>query len=121
MDFTLPSKYSFTLNMVITPYLSKLLIEPGVDITRFIHPLLLTLVIGDQQAGHFNGAAAIQKILTMRWVMLCVSQFDIQPQPGHLFANFDAERAGPELVKRQVFGGFINRRLLLRRAADGLG
>src|SRR5690554_478941 len=100
MDFTLPSKYSFTLNMVITPYLSKLPIQPGIDITGLIHPLLLTVVIGDQQAGHFNGAAAIQKILTVRCVVLRITQLDIQPQASHFLAYFDAERAGTKLVQR---------------------
>lgn len=91
------------------------------DVVRLIHPLHLTLRIGDTQTRRLHLAAALQQGFAMFGVMLRIAQGDRQRQSGHFAAHLDAERAGLEVVERQLAAFPINLSLRLRAAHDAFG
>lgn len=91
------------------------------DVIRLIHPLHLTLRIGDTQTRRLHLAAALQQGFAMLGVVLRVAQGDGQRQAGHLVAHFDAERAGLEVVERQLFAFPVDLLLRLCAAHDAFG
>src|SRR5690554_261389 len=99
----------------------KSLPQPGLDVIRFIKPLLTAILLTNLQARHFDLTTASLQRGTMLRIVLGVAGFNVQPQPGNFLTHLDAERASFELVQGKVLAGLVNTGLLLLTASDALG
>lgn len=75
----------------------------------------------DQQAWHFEFAAAGLEGGAVLGVVAGVSGFHVQTLSGQFFTDFDTKRTGFELVKSQLLGGPIQGVLLFWAARQGAG
>ena len=82
--------------------LAKAAAQVGDDGGGVVKPLALAVGVGDFEAGHFDGAAALHQFGAVGGVVLGVAVFNGQRQAAHFLAHFDAKRAGVELVEREV-------------------
>lgn len=97
--------------------------QVGHDSRRVLQPLRLALAVGDLQARHFGGTAALQQVVSVGAVVLSISLVDGQRQAAHFLAHLDAKRAGAELVQRHALALQIDSGLRHRLPihATGLG
>jgi hypothetical protein len=95
--------------------------QPCPDVIRLVQPSLTANILTHLQAGHLDLTTAGLKRGTVLRVMLGISGFNVQTQPGNFFAYLDAERAGSELVKGKILAGLVDAGLLFSAAGNARG
>lgn len=87
---------------------SKALLQVRDNVVGLIQPYYLALCVLNTQTGHFHPATTRFKLSFESCVVLRITLFDGQGEPGDFFTNLDAKRAGRKLIQCQLLAGGID-------------